>query len=554
MRIFKISIIIILGLIIISYSCFKIYWYFSIKSIKNKVDENLFTGAIFEQNRTIEKLNEAFVNKSIIGFGEATHGTQEIRDAFCDLAKMLVEKGKINVIAFAERDFCESLSTNYFITGDSSVHIGQMLFPYSSKKEKELILWVQEFNKTKANNHKIWILGLDIFNTRSAAFQILKMANKINIELTSFQKQALNDISGLPFFYNIYKQKYSLNQINGICDSLSAALSNIRLKDKMATIDLFVNVLENFRCSIELSYNHPDDLRDNSMFKNLNWIRNQRSAKVLIFGHDAHLEKMVGNTLSSKVKRLGHYIYKAYPEDYVNIGSEVTKGKYRSGPNKRIFRIPEDFNKIGNILEQCTQNISNGYLFWNDDKIIQTFFEKDRYITFGLLDTDVPTDPLHKRSVDAFDILYWTRNSSPLIATSINNFTFLHAMDKRDIKNVLKNGSLSLSIQSSFIPISVDNFNSSPYIGVNMFSKKKSTGYYLFKLENLDSDQNFNLKISSICDSLNIFLYGESSIEYKFKNFKVGQNKLDFKSLLYDGESYHMTYMDRTAVAIHLKY
>lgn len=523
-----------------------------VKSIDSEIRSSFLSDKGIETPITsYQALNELAVNKSIIGFGEATHGSLELRAAFCDLAKELISNKKVNVVAFAERDFCESTSLWKFITRSQQDIDGQILLPYSTKMERDLVLWIQRYNANKAFNDKVWILGLDIFNTKAAAHQVITWIEDLNIDLPDKHKDILHDISSLPFYYNIYTEKYSIDQIARLMGFLEGEAAKADISETIKQI--FFQVVKNFRHSVEFSYSGNQQIRDQAMFDNLAWIRQQRPSQVLIFAHNSHLEKETGNTLSSGIKRLGHLIGENYPQEYLCIGSDIAKGTYRAGPNNRIYEIPTSFNKIGNIIGKSVQD-SSGYLLWKKSDALQTFFNKDRFITYGVLDTDRPTYPIHKNSVGAFDALYWIRTSSPMEVSAKNDFTLLLPMNKTFHSNVLSRDSLHLSFNSSFAPINEAINNSSLSFGVTLFSNNKNIGFTRIILEDIDKNEEIKMKIPDNCDSLNLFIYGETVQYVQLRDVIINDSTLNFKNFLYNGENYTREILDSSAIALTLKY
>ena len=128
-------------------------------------------------NSELEFLDE-IADKQIIGLGEATHGTKEFFNAKYRVFKYLVEKHGYKVIGF-EADWGESLLINKAVLNGNPSEIeplmkDKMLFwIWKTQEIKNLLVWMCEYNKGKADDEKIHYLGIDcqsnVYNT-----QILK--------------------------------------------------------------------------------------------------------------------------------------------------------------------------------------------------------------------------------------------------------------------------------------------------------------------------------------------------------------------------------------------
>lgn len=551
MKVLKIAFLIILIISTVSFIGFKLYSYFLIRSISSAVSHAFLPDSQSKENdNSFLALKSVIKDKTIIGFGEATHGTIELRAAFCVLAKRLIEDGEVNVVAFGERDFSEITDLNSYVRYGDDNATGQHLLPYATDAEQDLVLWIRNFNKGKDEKEKVDVIGLDIYNVRAAASNILTILKSYDLEASPEQIQILNVISSLPFYYNIYKDKYPIDRVLSIADTLEAEVK--KNKDIIQDDPLLFQILETFRLSVQFRYTGDQRLRDAGMFNNLLWAMEQRPSKTLIFGHNSHLEKEVGNTLSSGVPRLGHMISERFADEYLVIGSDLSEGKYQAGPNNMIYNIPTSYNKIGNILAKCLKD-SSGYLFWNKTDTLRRFFNNDRFITYGVLDTYAPTYPIHKNSSDAFDILYWSEKSTPAVISGNNSFTLFLPISKNTNANLMGADSISISLSSTFSHLSDKLGNPTYSFGIAQFSEGKNIVYDFVKMDYSDN-RNLLLDIKDNCDSLNFIIYGESVDNVILKDLYINEKSFPITKMLYDDKSYNSKKINDSSLELSLSH
>ncbi len=84
---------------------FYLFLQFKISKITPYIKEefrviNLTEKSPFKQLILSAEFNQEIKGKNIIGFGEATHGTVEFRESFCELARELIINNKCNTMYF----------------------------------------------------------------------------------------------------------------------------------------------------------------------------------------------------------------------------------------------------------------------------------------------------------------------------------------------------------------------------------------------------------------------------------------------------------------------
>lgn len=107
----------------------------------------------------------SFADATIIGLGEATHGTREFfRFKHRLLQYLIVEEG-LRLIAL-ESNFSETLAINDYITNGDGNPLdaleGVYFWTWNTEEVLELIKWLRNFNKDRPSRDQVKFYGVDM--------------------------------------------------------------------------------------------------------------------------------------------------------------------------------------------------------------------------------------------------------------------------------------------------------------------------------------------------------------------------------------------------------
>lgn len=557
-------ILFLLGIVLFVVSTAFFWFQYQISLLKPQIEKVFYPVDLSPRNvsgsafRSVP-FDSLLTSKSIIGFGEATHGTDEFRLGFTQLVKRLILVNKCNILVYAERDFGESWELNSYVLNKVPELTLSSALPYSSSHEKELISWIREYNKTKSPDQQIWVASADMYSPRTAALNALAYCQSKNIQLPEHTTSLLNDLGNSPLFFNIFLKKYTLSYITENLKPLHAAVngsintnSDLSLEDRwlIQSIKSITKII-NFTAS---KNQIKSGQRDSIMFDNIQWIRQQRKeAKLFVFAHNSHIEKMTGNVMSANEGRLGWLLAKNYEDEYYTIGTEVESGKYRSGKNI-TFSIPESRNKIGSLIGKSVA-ASSGFLDLHGNTEVKDFFNKDRYITYGVLDTDRPTYPAIKNFASAFNAVFWIRESSPLIISSANTYNLAVTLSKKKVPDIFKINKVNVKIDLNYKTFSDSgSIYDRPSLGMIVFSNNIFQNYKVIQLNKSDINSILTQNLDSKSDSIVIFIAGDRTKEFALKSITLNNNLvIEGAKMLYSAPNYEREKTNSTEIHLVLK-
>jgi hypothetical protein len=328
-------------------------------------------------------------NAKIIGLSEANHYMAEPLNFRNDLIKFLVKEKRIDVIAL-ESGIIESRKLHDYVNGQSG-NIDSVLFNGISwtfdklPQNKELIVWLRNYNQDSSNSHKVKLYGFDIPGSPLNPFANRKMNTSITSALAYLKtvdpknwvklNKRLNPVMGY-IHINISKpnvkqyfhlNKVGRNELSSITNELIKLFETKQLDyQKHSSKEDYdwaylaarsAKDIDNWLQTIPLSFKPSTEVketvfsnffwklhgkRDLTMANNVDWIKaREKNANILLFGHINHLSKssqtlvLPDSSQLVKDKQLGQYLDSTYQDSYKVIGNFMFKANRSNGITKK---------------------------------------------------------------------------------------------------------------------------------------------------------------------------------------------------------------------------
>jgi erythromycin esterase len=258
-----------------------------IKPIKTLIPDSSFDD--------IDFLNEIVKEKEIIALGEVTHGTREVYAYKDRLIRYLVSNLNYKNIAFEADNTGLEILDNYIN--------GKIDSAAMSPNYKSLLKWLRAYNKTKNEQNKVHIYGLEIREFNPAIDKILGLYKDINQP----DKEILLEIKNTQFDKI---SKKSLANFRIVCTRLPDNLHN----------KMLIQLIDNYHNFIGTG---KIGFRDEFMAENAIAIKEStNNRKLIIWAHNGHVAK---TSLYSK-PAMGEYLDKKYGDKYYVVATDINKG------------------------------------------------------------------------------------------------------------------------------------------------------------------------------------------------------------------------------------
>lgn len=288
-------------------------WYPKTSSELNK---NYVIPLSFQNDESIQTVFSSNACPAIIGLGESTHGSQEIKKAHYQFMKTLISRFGYKIIV-TERVIDLSLLCDLYVRGLLPESYGDQIIEDSKGYFDDylsffdFLSWLREYNKTA--EVKVRIFGCNSFlDKRTGLFEY-------------FQKVV--DRNNPSFLY--YLEKIAKCQFTVVRDKV---MNDTLLKSELtaADYDYLLFLLEKDDINVERKFLDSSYDADKEMWTVVQKVIElyaPHREKIIISAHSAHVSKYASFVSSSVNKPpLGKYVADKYKEDYLAISFQLGEG------------------------------------------------------------------------------------------------------------------------------------------------------------------------------------------------------------------------------------
>ena len=266
---------------------------------------------------------EMVKDKKIIGLGECTHGSQEIKYSIYQFARTMVKKGDIKLF-MVERPVDLMLKYDLFVQGyttDEYIHLlkedAQCYFD-DYESFIDFLIWLRKYNSSSTS--KVHLLGFDrIMSPRLALYQ--------------YHLAILGDSASLPYLKLIKSKQYK--ELSKILDSGTS----FRDKTGEECFKFYMYLLES--CDTpQINPANNSDVRDIEMAKRIQkatdiFVKN--GEKVILHAHAWHIDRTVSiEGYPPKNIKAGCLLNEWYGSMYFPVSFQIGEGKYTDDECRKV--------------------------------------------------------------------------------------------------------------------------------------------------------------------------------------------------------------------------
>jgi len=371
-----------------------------------------------------------FGDASVIGLGEATHGTKEFFELKHRLIKYFVENHGFRILGF-EADMGETIYINRFITkgiGTIDEVMKKMHFwTWRTEEVKNLILWMKEYNKDKDATQWIHFIGTDcqiVTYNKQLIEEYLKTYDK---SYPGYISRILAEVTEIDKNKEI-PENISLDEVKIKCDSLKDyfKLNKQRLINGSGRFEyeLIARLAEQTRQVINVNFD--DYSRDYYMAENALWLTSllEENYGVVLWAHNGHIAKnsdyltrgsqgyFLSKKLRTNYKAIGfsfnHGSFQAVNYDFENnVASQLTNFTIQSMPLRSSYNYIYRWVKPGNFILIHADIPENSSLY-------QWYNRKKPFLLIGALYSSKQRDQFYyeHNNMDSFDAIIHIRETN----------------------------------------------------------------------------------------------------------------------------------------------
>lgn len=308
----------------------------------------------------LQPLYTALGSVTLVGMGEATHGTSEFFSLKDRIFRLLVERKGFTVLAM-EMPWTSGLAIDRYITsgqGDIRTALANSFAVWDNQEVLQLIQWMRAYNAQRGQREKLRLVGIDMQgNTASMTRIILNALASVDAgEVAPVEKklECLNGYgrgswSGQGGKAAVEEWARATADVVNIFEKLNPAVRSESYLNAEHTAAVAYELTQTYRYQYTLD---PDDTRDHLMAANVQWFADTLfpNAKIAIWAHNGHV--MAANA-SSGLTPMGEYLRRALGGKYYVIGFAFDYGSVSpTGISKPInFSTPPP-TAVESVLSQ----------------------------------------------------------------------------------------------------------------------------------------------------------------------------------------------------------
>lgn len=282
-----------------------------------------------------QQLSEA----TVVGLGEATHGTREFFRLKHRLLRYLVEERDCRVITW-EAGFSEMLPIDEYVRtgeGDPVAALEGFYWAWNCREFLSIVEWLRSFNEGRDAADQVRFYGLDIQSGRHPARHLrayldaadAAILDEVSADLRTLATDGFGDEGAQPVAERLSIAETLVSELRDAFDRNEQAYVSATSRDEYRLARRALWELARAReYNAATSREASSRIRDQSMAANVQWLLEHESTdSIVVSAHNAHVGTDPG---LYSVDPMGTYLREEYGEAYYPLGFEFGHGGFRS--------------------------------------------------------------------------------------------------------------------------------------------------------------------------------------------------------------------------------
>lgn len=285
-----------------------------------------------------EELCSRFEAATVVGLGEASHGTQEFFDLRFRLVRLLVEEFGVRAIGF-EATFDPMVRVDDLVAAGEgeirSLVAGLDVYrPFKTETMVALFEWLQSYNASRPPGDRVHVYGFDTTVIEAAATEIEPYLDRVGADVDESLRE---DLDTMRRGYDGEDERQALlegaRRAHARIDSMLAANESAWVEaTSRRAYEGVRHRLDLVETQIEAHGKDHEErmaLRDEAMAANAEWIQRRAAGPVVLWGANGHLNRHrhVLDEWDVDVPSMGSWLADAYKEAYCPVAFELGGGE-----------------------------------------------------------------------------------------------------------------------------------------------------------------------------------------------------------------------------------
>jgi erythromycin esterase len=290
--------------------------------------------------KDLEPWKQILKNVTVVGLGESSHGTSEFFRMKHRMLEFLVnEMGYNSFYIEASMARCRYIN-DYVLYGKGDLDAATSIQGFTTWRVQEvrnMIEWIRMHNKSLSEEKKVKFMGYDLQINDFGWKDLKQFYNTVNPTMNTVldslykesEKGAIlsngsssEQIEGATIFKSLYKSCLNiLDDMNMKAGQYQFVIGKKNFNQSLMNIKLIIQEIEAYK-------DGNNDRRDYYMAQNIMSLLNdeKEGAKVIVWAHNAHIEKLHYSGFGS----MGYYLSQYLKQQYYAVGFEFFSGSFQS--------------------------------------------------------------------------------------------------------------------------------------------------------------------------------------------------------------------------------
>lgn len=285
---------------------------------------------------------------TVVGLGEATHGTRECFELKAGLIRLLVEQCEVRTVAF-EADVTATLALDEYVRygeGDAVSGLdGLHKWMWQVESIRGLLEWIRAFNRGRPVDNRVRVRGVDLSRPAAPAAPLQSYFEAVDPEYAA-SREALAALEAFDGAADPDARPQGLDRAEAAAATLEDRLESRRQAyldvasaERWALARHLCRVVKRTCDWHRVRHEQPGpheagmETRDRHMAANVEWcVEQDPNGRVALWAHNIHVERGAfdDGRVWTDARGMGEFLNRAFGERYTAVGFDVGRGTFRA--------------------------------------------------------------------------------------------------------------------------------------------------------------------------------------------------------------------------------
>jgi erythromycin esterase len=299
----------------------------------------------------LDALPGRLADATIVGLGEATHGTLEFFQLKHRFLRWLITDHGCRVVAM-ESNFAATRAIDEYVThgeGDAAAALsGLCKWPWQVESIRALLEWLRAFNRDRPLADRVRFYGVDAQQTAGPTTALLEYLEAVDPEWVDDYRDGLDLLAeeGIDVEWAVeeFDPGAAAEQatkaratVDALIDRFEAQESAYVDATDRRAYELHVQYLRSLDAAVAYRAASRDDMaaavrvRDETMADTLEWVLDcENTDQIALWAHDMHLCRGERTTDWGDLPGTGTHLADRFGEDYYAVGFDFARGEFQA--------------------------------------------------------------------------------------------------------------------------------------------------------------------------------------------------------------------------------